>query len=57
MAFTFPGLIALKVGGTPSVGAREPERGAWDRALWAAGWVLVVVGALQAAASIASQFI
>lgn len=33
------------------------EQTAGDRALWALGWVLVAVGLLQAAASIASQFI
>lgn len=57
MAFIFPGLVALKVGGTPALEPGQPERGAWDRALWALGWLLVAVGLLQAAASIASQFI
>ena len=50
MAFTFPGLIILRAGGG---GERA---GAWDRTLWALGWVLAAVGLLQAAASIASQF-
>lgn len=52
MAFIIPGLVALSM--RPGGGGA----GAWgDRALWALGWVLLGVGLLQAAASIASQFI
>lgn len=55
LAFVFPGAIALSMysargGGGPS------GRGNWDRALWALGWVLVAVGWVQLAASVASQF-
>ncbi|KAL4421373.1 hypothetical protein ABPG75_010664 [Micractinium tetrahymenae] len=54
MAFVFPGLVALRT--TRRRSGAQQERGAWDMAVWVAGWVLVAVGLLQMAASIASQF-
>lgn len=55
MAFVFPGLVALRR--ARRHGAAQCERASsWDVALWLCGWVLVTVGLLQLAASIASQF-
>lgn len=57
MAFVFPGLIILRPGRRGGAPGTAQRVGAWDRTLWALGWVLVTVGLLQAAASIASQFV
>lgn len=54
MAFVFPGLVALRATRRRAVPQQECTR--WDAALWVCGWVLVTVGLLQMAASIASQF-
>jgi hypothetical protein len=47
MAFVFPGLVVLKLGWSGD---------AWHRTLWVLSCLMVAVGLLQAAASIASQF-
>ncbi len=54
MAFVFPGLVAVRT--TRNRASAQQERTGWDGALWVCGWLLVAVGLLQMAASIASQF-